>query len=183
MEISVTHVKQKDLPVYVFPDSSRPSTDLSQKPPVSQPPAAAKAASASIAGVEAAAQEANTNLAEAMQEGSDKSGDLKRRRVEGGDSKDPGEALGPSPEKKRKGSSAQALHKAEDDLGGPVDHSMGNGRDVRFIRSLSPCFDSHRLARGQSNSVLYNRDASDMKVYLTFFQPLFASPSIDIHLS
>lgn len=81
MEISVTHVKQKDLPNYAFPDGTRPPTDLAQKAPVSQPPAAAKAASASVAGAEAAAQEANANLAEAMQEGFSDQGSAKRRRL------------------------------------------------------------------------------------------------------
>ena len=82
MEISVTHVKQKDLPGYVFPDGRRPAADLAQKPPVKQPPTAALAAPASVAGVEQAAQEANANLAEAMQEEASTSGDSKRRRVE-----------------------------------------------------------------------------------------------------
>ena len=83
MEISVTHVKQKELPDYAFPDSTRPVTDLAAKPPVTQPPTAAKAASASVAGAEAAAQEANANLAEAMQEGGSTQGDAKRRRLSG----------------------------------------------------------------------------------------------------
>ena len=82
MEISVTHVKQKDLPDYVFPDGLRPAADLPQNAPVEQPPTAALAASASVAGVEQAAQEANANLAEAMQEEVSTSGDSKRRRVE-----------------------------------------------------------------------------------------------------
>lgn len=81
MEISVTHVKQKDLPEYVFPDGCRSGSDLAQQPPVNPPPVAAKAAPASVAGVEAAAQEANANLAEAMEEGSTGQGGSKRRRV------------------------------------------------------------------------------------------------------
>ena len=82
MEISVTHVKQKDLPSYVFPDGQRPASDLPQNAPVKQPPTAALAASASVAGVEQAAQEANANLAEAMQEDGSSSGGSKRRRVD-----------------------------------------------------------------------------------------------------
>ena len=83
MEISVTHVKQKDLPDYAFPDGTRPLTDLEQNPPVSQPQAAASTAPASLAGAEAAAQQANANLAEAMQEGSAQQGVAKRRRISG----------------------------------------------------------------------------------------------------
>lgn len=81
MEISVVHVKQKDLPGYVFPDGYRP-IDLPANPPADQPPPAAMAAPASVAGAQQAAQEAAENLAEAMQEGG--SGDSKRRRVERG---------------------------------------------------------------------------------------------------
>lgn len=81
MEISVVHVKQKDLPSNVFPDGYRP-IDLPANPPADQPPPAAMAAPASVAGAQQAAQEAAENLAEAMKEGG--SGDSKRRRVERG---------------------------------------------------------------------------------------------------
>lgn len=69
MDIDIKHVKQKDLPLYVFPDSMRPASDLSSNKPIRQPATAAMGASASVAGAQAAAVEASANMAQAMQEG------------------------------------------------------------------------------------------------------------------
>lgn len=117
MEISVTHVKQKDLPDYVFPGGIRPLADLSQKPPVMQPLAAANAASASVAGAEVAAQEANANLAEAMQEGTDKAV-LKRSRAEEAADHDTKSSGLPSPGKKARSSlqGAAVAHRKENKM-------------------------------------------------------------------
>lgn len=49
MDLDVKHVKQKDLPLYVFPDAMR-LVDLSSNRPVRQPATAAMGAPASVAG-------------------------------------------------------------------------------------------------------------------------------------
>lgn len=67
MDISVHHLRQRDLPDSVFPGGRRPAADLPLPAAVPQPALAAKASSAAVAGVNTAAQEANANLAQAMQ--------------------------------------------------------------------------------------------------------------------